>query len=440
MQAIIAAALPLWIPSGHTRNSMSAMKPTEPASAGLSSYQKWVVALLAFLQFTLILDFMILAPLGAMLMPVLKITPAQFGLLVSVYAFSAGASGLLAAGFTDRFDRKKWLLLVYCGFIVGTLLCGVAHSYQFLLCARMITGVFAGLVGSTVFAITTDLFPYQLRGRVMGIIQTAFASSSVVGVPLGLYLSNGWGWNAPFLLIVGISALVGAIALRYLRPIDAHLRLRPDRSPLHHFLHTVSTPRYLQGFATTALLSTGGFMLMPYTSAFTVHNVGIALTRLPLIYMITGVCSIIAGPLIGRLSDAFGKYLVFSFGCVATILMVMIYTHLGVTPISLVILINSLLFLGVSSRMISASALISAIPAAADRGSYMSISSSIQQISGGFAALLGGVIVSVTATGALRHFDVVGYVLVASALITLVMMYFISRRVDTAASLSSAIA
>jgi predicted MFS family arabinose efflux permease len=414
--------------------------PQQQAAPGFSGYQKWVVGLLAFLQFTIILDFMIISPLGAVVMPELRITPAQFGLVVSAYAFSAGASGLLAAGFADRFDRKKLLLLFYAGFVTGTLLCALAHSYGFLLFARMITGVFAGVVGSTVFAITTDLFPYQLRGRVMGMVQTAFAASSVAGIPIGLYLSNRWGWNAPFFLIVVVSVLVGALMLRYLRPIDAHLRLHPDRSPLHHFMHTVSTPRYLQGFATTALLSTGGFMLMPYMSAFSVHNLGIALTRLPLVYMITGACSIIAGPLIGRLSDAVGKFVVFSAGCLATMIMVTIYTHLGVTPIALVILVSSLLFIGVSSRMIAASALISAIPAAADRGSYMSISSSIQQISGGFAALLGGVIVSVTATGALRHFDVVGYVLVASTLITLVMMYFISRRVDTAASLSSAIA
>jgi predicted MFS family arabinose efflux permease len=414
--------------------------PQQQAAPGFSDYHKWVVGLLAFLQFTIILDFMIISPLGAVVMPELRITPAQFGLVVSAYAFSAGASGLLAAGFADRFDRKKLLLLFYAGFVTGTLLCALAHSYGFLLFARMITGVFAGVVGSTVFAITTDLFPYQLRGRVMGMVQTAFAASSVAGIPIGLYLSNRWGWNAPFFLIVVVSIVVGALMLRYLRPIDAHLRLHPDRSPLHHFMHTVSTPRYLQGFATTALLSTGGFMLMPYMSAFSVHNLGIALTRLPLVYMITGACSIIAGPLIGRLSDAVGKFVVFSVGCLATMIMVTIYTHLGVTPIALVILVSSLLFIGVSSRMIAASALISAIPAAADRGSYMSISSSIQQISGGFAALLGGVIVSVTTTGALRHFDVVGYVLVASTLITLVMMYFISRRVDTAASLSSAIA
>jgi predicted MFS family arabinose efflux permease len=401
----------------------------QPAD-GFSTYQKWVVGLLTFLQFSVILDFMILSPLGAMLMPQLSITPAQFGLVVSVYAFSAGASGLLAAGFVDRFDRKRLLLVFYGGFVAGTLMCGLVRTYGFLLFARMVTGLFAGVLGSTVFAITTDLFPYQLRGRVMGILQTAFAASSVAGLPLALALSNRWGWNAPFLLIVGVATLVGVAAMRYLRPIDAHLQLHPDRSPLHHFLHTVSMPRYLQGFAASALLATGGFILMPYMSAFLVNNLGIEFGRLPLVYMVTGACSIATGPLIGRAADAVGKFLVFSFGCAATITMVLIYTHLGVTPLGLVILVNSLLFVGVSSRMISASALISAIPDPADRGSYMSISSSVQQVSGGLAAILGGLIVSETGTGALEHFDVVGYVLVGTTLVTLVMMYFISRRIE----------
>jgi predicted MFS family arabinose efflux permease len=192
----------------------------------------------------------------------------------------------------------------------------------------------------------------------------------------------------------------------------------------------------VQGFAATALLATGGFILMPYMSAFLVHNLGIEFGRLPLVYMITGACSIVAGPLIGRAADALGKFVVFSFGCAATITMVLIYTNLGVTPIGLVILVNSLLFVGVLSRMISASALISAIPAPSDRGAYMSISSSIQQVSGGFAAIVGGLIVSESATGALEHFDIIGYVLVGTTLITLVMMYFISRRIEGARAAS----
>jgi predicted MFS family arabinose efflux permease len=396
-----------------------------------------VIGLLAFLQFTIILDFMIISPLGAMLMPTLHITPAQFGMVVSAYAFSAGASGLLAAGFSDRFDRKTLLLVFYGGFVLGTLLCGVARTYEFLFFARMITGVFAGVIGSTVMAITTDLFDYRARGRVMGIIQAAFSASSVIGIPLGLYLSNRWGWNAPFLLIVAISAAVGLAAWRLLRPIDAHLRIPSQRTALRHFIHTATMPRYLSGFVTTALLSTGGFLLMPYSSAFSVHNLGIALTRLPLVYVVTGACTLVAGPLIGRASDSFGKFRLFCFGSVATLITVTVYTHLGPTPIGWVILVNCLLFIGITSRMISASALLSAVPAPADRGAYMSISSSLQQVSGGFAAIVAGLIVTETSTGALEHFDTVGYVLAATILITTTLIYFISRRVEAMVNTSS---
>jgi predicted MFS family arabinose efflux permease len=167
--------------------------PTPPALPGLSGYQKWVIALLAFLQFTIILDFMVISPLGALLMPALKITPAQFGVVVSSYAFSAGAAGLLTAGFADRFDRKKLLLFFYCGFIVGTLLCGIAGSYQFLLFSRMITGVFAGVIGSVIFAITTDLFAYQLRGRVMGILQTCIWRQQRGWNSIGIVLGHSVG-------------------------------------------------------------------------------------------------------------------------------------------------------------------------------------------------------------------------------------------------------
>jgi predicted MFS family arabinose efflux permease len=414
---------------------MAPGSPSSPLPEAFSRYQKWVIALLAFLQFTTILDFTIISPLGVLMMRQLQITPAQFGLAVSVFAFAAGSSGLLAAGFADRFDRKKMLLLFYTGFLLGTLLCGIAHSYQFLLLARTITGIFAGVLGSTVFAITTDLFPYQTRGRVMGYLQTSFAASSIIGIPLGLFLSGIWSWNAPFLMIAALGLLVGVAAAMFLQPIDAHLKLQTDRSALHHLWHTLSTPRYLQGIVTVCLLATGAFILMPYSSTFSVNNLGLTVKQLPALYTITGLCSIVAGPLIGRASDAYGKFRLFTFGCAATSIMVLIYTHLGVTPIGIVILVNCLLFVGVSSRMISASALLSAIPAAADRGSYMSVSSSVQQISGGVAALIGGAIVSAGPNGALEHFDIIGYLLVGTTLITLIMMYFINRRVqETTAS------
>jgi predicted MFS family arabinose efflux permease len=399
------------------------------ADVGFSSYQKFVAAILAFLNFTVILDFMILSPLGAQLMPALQISPVQFGLLVSTYAFSAGLSGILAAGFADRFDRKKLLMIFYAGFLAGTLLCGLASSYHTLLLGRLITGLFAGVVGSVSFAIITDVFPLEMRGRVMGIIQTAFAASSVLGIPIGLLLSTRWRWNAPFLLIVVVGVAVGWLIQARMRPVDGHLQRHPDRSPLHHLLQTVSNRLYLQGFATTTLLSVGGFMLMPLMSAFMVHNVGVPVVRLPLIYVLVGLFSAVAGPLIGRASDRLGKFNVFFFGCVVTVVMVVIFTHLAITPLWLLVTVLVILQIGIFSRMISASALMSALPAPADRGAYMSISSSIQQMAGGVAAVLSGMIVVEGADGVLVHFDRVGYVLVGTTLLTLSMMYFINRRI-----------
>jgi predicted MFS family arabinose efflux permease len=400
-----------------------------PAGVGFSSYQKFVAAILAFLNFTVILDFMILSPLGAQLMPALQISPVQFGLLVSTYAFSAGVSGILAAGFADRFDRKKLLLIFYAGFLGGTLLCGLASSYHALLLGRLITGLFAGVVGSVSFAIITDVFPFEMRGRVMGIIQTAFAASSVLGIPIGLLLSTRWRWNAPFLLIVAVGVPVGWLIQARMHPVDDHLRRHPDRSPLHHLIQTVSNKFYLQGFATTTLLSVGGFMLMPFMSAFMVHNVGVPVLKLPLVYVFVGLFSVVAGPLIGRASDRLGKFNVFSFGCAVTIVMVVVFTHLAITPLWLLVAVLVILQIGIFSRMISASALMSALPAPADRGAYMSISSSLQQMAGGVAAVLSGSIVIEAADGFLVHFDRVGYVLVGTTLLTLSMMYLINRKI-----------
>ena len=404
------------------------------AGSAFSNYQKFVVAVLAFLQFTIVLDFMLLSPLGAMVIPALKITPSQFGWVVSVYAFSAGLSGLLTAGFADRFDRKKLLLFFYCGFLAGTLLCGLASSFHLLLLARMVTGVFAGVVGSVSFAIVTDLFPLEMRGRVMGVIQTAFAASSVMGIPVALLLSTRWGWNEPFFMIVAVSAVVGALIQAYLRPVNEHLKHHPDRSPLHHLIHTLSNRLYLQGFATTGLLSVGGFMLMPFMSVFMVHNIGLPVEKLPLVYVITGAFSIVSGPLIGRASDALGKFNVFAFGCAVTIVMVVIYTHLRFNPLWVLVVTIVLLQVGIFSRMISASALMSALPKPADRGSFMSISSSLQQISGGVASVVAGLIVVQTPGGTLLHFDTLGYVLVCSTLVTLGLMYLIDRRIRGAPS------
>jgi predicted MFS family arabinose efflux permease len=394
-----------------------------------SRYQITVIAILAFLQFTVVLDFMILSPLGALLLKDLGVTPAQFALVVSAYAFSAGASGLLTAGFADKFDRKRLLLFFYAGFVLGTALCGIAPSYRFLMMARTVTGLFGGVIGSISFAIIADLFPFEVRGRVMGVVMTAFAASQVLGIPMGLYLSNAFGWHAPFLMIAGVSSLVGIVIFTQLRPVDEHLRNPSGRNALRHLFGTIARTRYQWGFASTMLLAVGGFMLMPFGSAFSVHNLGIPIEKLPVLYMGTGLASIAAGPLMGRLSDRAGKYPTFVIGSAVAMVVVVYYTHLGVTPLAFAMALNIVLFVGITARMISAQALASAIPVPQDRGAYMSISSSLQQLAGGVASFAAGLIITQSGDGPLEHYDRLGYVVCAGMAATVVLMYKIDRMV-----------
>jgi predicted MFS family arabinose efflux permease len=394
-------------------------------------YQVFIIAVLAVLQFSVILDFMVLSPLGALLIEKLHIKTSQFGLVVSVYAFSAGASGLLAAGFADKFDRKKFLLFFYAGFLAGTLLCAIAPDYNFLLIARIVTGVFGGVIGSVSFAIIGDLFKIEVRGRVMGFVQMAFAASQVLGLPIGLVLANHFGWHAPFWMIAGFGGIVGIIIIIYMKPITGHLKIKSDqRNPFHHLIKTISKSHYVRAFLATTLLATGGFMLMPFGSAFGIFNLGLTMDQLPILYGVTGVFSILFGPLIGKLSDKIGKYKIFVAGSLISMLMVVIYTNLGVTPLWIVIVLNVLLFVGISSRMISSSALMTAVPEPQDRGAFMSINSSVQQIAGGFASAIAGLIVVQTSSGSLQHYNWLGYVVIGTMTVTLIMMYFLNRYVQ----------
>ena len=395
-----------------------------------TSYQVFIIAILALLQFTIILDFMIISPLGDLLMKKLELVPSQFGAVVSAYAISAGVSGILAAGFADKFDRKKLLLFFYTGFLLGTIFCGLAWSYHTLLLARLVTGVFGGVVGSISMAIITDVFSLQQRGRVMGFVQMAFAGSQILGVPIGIVLANKWGWNSTFFMVAGLVVLIGAAVVIRMKPITTHLAMQRDKTPLQHLWHTIKKKDYRIGFLATAMLSMGGFMIMPFTSAFLVNNVNILQERLPLIFFCTGLASMVIMPVVGRLSDRIDKFKIFTVGSILASIMILIYTNLTPVPIWVVIIINVVLFMGIMSRMVPATTLNSAVPEPYDRGAYMSINSSLQQMAGGFAAMFAGfVVVQRTSTSPLEHFNWLGYVMVGFIAICLFLVYRMSELV-----------
>jgi predicted MFS family arabinose efflux permease len=409
----------------------------EPVS-NFSGYQKLVIFLLAVTQFTVILDFMVMSPLGDMLMKSLSLTPTDFGITVSAYAFSAGTSGLLTAGFADKFDRKKLLLFFYIGFVLGTACCGLAHTYTQLVLARIVTGLFGGVISSISMAIITDLFGLQQRGRVMGFIQMGFGASQVLGVPIGLYLANIWGWEAPFWLVVAIALITAALIITQLKPINQHLLIQREKTAIAHLWHTVKLKKHRIGFTSTALLSIGGFMMMPFGSAFAINNLGITESQLPLLFMISGLSSLVILPLIGKLSDKISKFKIFAVASVWMMLMCVIYTNLSITPFVLVVILNILMMMGIMSRMIPSQALTSAIPEPQDRGAFMSINSSLQQIAGGVAAAVSGLIVSQPGKGLpLQHYDIVAYVIVVITMISIFLMWRVSKLVLAKEKLST---
>lgn len=393
-----------------------------------TGYQKLVIFLLAMTQFTVILDFMVMSPLGDMLMKSLALKPADFGIAVSAYAICAGISGLLTAGFADKFDRKKLLLFFYIGFIAGTIFCGFATTYFQLLAARIITGLFGGVIGSISLAIIADLFTLQQRGRVMGFVQMGFGASQVLGVPIGLALANLWSWEATFLMVAGLGIVITIIILLKLKPVTEHLKVQHDKSVIVHLWHALTNKRHRVAFTATALLSIGGFMMMPFGSAFAINNLKINYNQLTLLFMISGLSTVIIMPLIGKLSDKVSKFKIFAIASIWTMIMCVVYTNLGVTPFWLVVGLNILMMMGVMSRMVPSSALTSAIPAPEDRGAFMSINSSLQQFAGGIAAAAAGmIVVQKTNFSPLENYDIVGYVIVIISMLTIFLMYRVSK-------------
>ena len=393
-----------------------------------TSYQVLVIVLLALTQFTVVLDFMVMSPLGDMLIKSMSLSTSQFGFAVSAYAFSAGFSGLLTAGFADKFDRKKLLLFFYVGFIAGTLFCGLSTSYFMLLAARIITGLFGGVIGSIAMAILADLFPLHQRGRAMGFMQMGFGASQVLGIPISLYIANHWGWQSPFLMIVVLGGIIWLLTMLKLRPITRHLELQTEKTAVTHLWHTLREHRYRTGFLMTALLSLGGFMMMPWGSAFAVNNLHVSWEQLPILFMVSGIAALIIMPLVGKLSDKIDKVKIFTVAAIWMTVIVVIYTNLGPVPFPVVMIMNILMMIGIMSRIVPAMALVSALPKMQDRGAFMSINSSLQQIAGGIAAGIGGlIVVQKTKTSPLQHYNTLGYLIVVIIIANIIQIYRVSN-------------
>jgi predicted MFS family arabinose efflux permease len=381
------------------------------------------LALLALggVQFTHILDFMIMMPLGPQLLRALHIDTHEFGLLLSSYTFAAAVSGLLAATYIDRFDRRKLLLSLYALFTLATLCCGLAPNYAALLVARALAGAFGGIMGALVQTIVADIVPFERRGRAMGTIMASFSLSTVAGVPLGLFLANhvqALGWRAPFFFIVVLSLVFWTTAFRLLPSLTAHMGQRTG-SLLRQIYEVAKEPNHLRAYCFVALLMMAGFTVIPYIALYYTTNVGMTDQFITVIYLCGGAATFFTSRVIGKLADRHGKLRAFRWLALAAMLPMLVTTHLVPVPWWLVLINATAFFILVPGRMIPGMAMVTAAALPQVRGTFMSLSASVQMLASGFASLLAGLIITRNAAGQVEHFNIVGYIAVACGLLSL---------------------
>lgn len=387
-------------------------------NSGFERREQLVLFILAAVQFTTIVDFMIVMPLGPQLMRTLHIGPAQFGLIVSSYTFAAGAAGLVASGFVDRFARRTTFMMLDAGFLLGTLFCAVAPNYQTLVLARIATGAFGGILGGMAMAIIGDVFPEHRRGRATGSLMTGFALASVAGVPFGLYLGTNYGWHVPF-VVLAVGGIPALLLVPFVLPkLDGHVG-KKHAHPVRSLVETFSYPNHLNAFALMVVLMLGSFTVFPYLSPYLVANVGMSEHQLPWVYIAGGGLTLFAAPVIGRLADKHGKLTVFRCIIPFSIVLLLAITNLPKVSVPIAVAIFGALMVSNVGRMICAMAMVTSSVEPRRRGAFLSANSSVQHVASGLGAYLGGLVVTQSASGKIEHFGIVGVIAAASTLSSL---------------------
>ncbi|MDX2282042.1 MAG: MFS transporter [Saprospiraceae bacterium] len=396
----------------------------------MNTKERLLLVILACVNFTHIMDFMIMMPLGPQLMKLFDISPQQFGFAVSSYSLTAGVSGFISAFFVDKFDRKQTLLFAYIGFVVGTFACAFAPTYLMLVGARILAGLFGGMIGAQVLSIVADTIPYERRAGAMGIVMMAFSMASVLGVPAGLWLASLFSWHAPFMVVGSIGLVVILLIYFLVPPINGHLQKAvQNHSPFHVLTDIWASPNQRKALTLSAVLMIGHFSIIPFLAPSLVGNAAFSQDNIFLIYLVGGSLTFFTSPLVGKIADKRGKFPIFVLFALLSLIPVWLITNLWPMPLWVVLIISGMFFIFINGRMIPLQAMVSGVVPPEQRGGFMSINSSMQQLSTGLAANLGGLIVVETVDGRLEHYNWVGYISIA---LVLVSIWLASRlRVNT---------
>lgn len=364
----------------------------------------WLLITLAGIQFTHILDFMIMMPLGPQFTQLFAITDAQFGMLVSAYTLAGGLSGFLASAYIDRFGRKRLLLVLYGLFALATLACGLAPTYMTLMMARIAAGVFGGVLSALSQTIVGDVIPFERRGRAMSIVMTSFSVATVAGVPAGLFLAAHLGWHSAFFGIALLCALFLCFAAWTLPRLDAHLGASTDSSAVQRIRVVLADTNHQRAFVFSSLMMFAGFMVIPYITIYMQTNVGMRPDQIPYVYLCGGIGTLLTARWVGRLTDLRGKLQTFRVFAIAVVFPMLAITLMPRAPVMMVLTVSTLFFMCMSGRMIPGMAIITSAANPALRGTFMTINAAIQSAAMGLAALIGGSLISRDAQGLLQNY------------------------------------
>lgn len=364
----------------------------------------WLLLTLAGIQFTHILDFMVMMPLGPQFTELFGISDSQFGLLVSAYTFAAAVSGLAATTYIDRFSRKRLLLTLYVLFAVATLACGLAPNYPSLMVARIAAGLTGGVLAALSQTIVGDVIPFERRGRAMGIVMSSFSLSTVAGVPISLFLAGSLGWHAPFIAIALVSVLFAVFAALTLPVLDAHLQQANRLSAWGCVKEVLRERNHWWAFGFSVLIMFAGFTIIPFITIYMQTNAGVRPDQVPYIYLFGGVATLVSAQVFGRMTDRYGKKETFRVLALALLVPMFAVTLMPRTALPVVLVATTLFFICMSGRMIPGMAIVTSAANPARRGAFMTLNSSVQSAAMGAAAFTGGQIIGRDANGLVTHY------------------------------------
>jgi predicted MFS family arabinose efflux permease len=410
------------------------MDPEPPSSRARLSRAEWgLILVLVAVQFTHMVDFVIIMPLGERLMDELSLTEPQFGRLMSAYAWAAGLASLAASLVMDRFDRRTVLLTMYAGFTVSTLLCGLAPNYELLLAARTLAGVFGGVAAVAVMTVIGDVFPPAKRGRATGAVMSAFAVASIVGLPIGLALSGGFGWGTPFVALAGLSAAVWVLGWLRLPHVRGHLG-GPRTGRLAEFAAVVREPNHLRAFAFTFFLVLGTFTVGSFAAPYLCSWNGWGEWELLVIYFVSGLCTLAAMPVAGRLADRVRRRPLYVGLASVALVLAVVTSNLPPGPLWVATAVLTLFTVFASARSVPAQALLLGAAVPRVRGAFLSVNTAVQHLGVGVAPLIAGSLTGRDAAGHLTGFGLVGLVSAGTGAVSLVLVWLVRPAAEDAAS------